>query len=197
MALIERFFDPTSGSMIFDGIDYRDMDVRELRNRMGLVSQDADLFPGSISYNLKLGCASNQTVTDADIQAACQKCGLHEFISSLPDGYNTDCSSGLSGGQAQRLCIARALIRNPEVLLLDEPTSALDAHSEAHVQAALLEEASKDRTTIMVAHRLASIQHVDRIFVFEHGSVVESGTHSELVEQNGLYASMAKAQSLA
>ncbi|CAK3922291.1 related to multidrug resistance [Lecanosticta acicola] len=197
MALVERFLDPTSGTMMFDGIDYRDIDVQRLRSRMGLVTQDPDLFPGSIAYNIKLGSAPDQTITDGDIQVACQKCGLHDFITSLPEGYSTNCSSGLSGGQKQRLSIARALIRNPDILLLDEPTSALDAHSEAHVQAALLAEASKDRTTIMVAHRLASIQHCDRIYVFDNGSVVEQGTHSELVQQDGLYASMAKAQSLA
>lgn len=200
MALIERFYDTTDGAILYDGVDIRDMDVRTLRSHMGLVSQDPDLFSGSIMYNIKLGAPSGQSVTEEEVQAACKKCGLHDFITSLPEGYNTDCgsssSSQMSGGQKQRLAIARALVRNPELLLLDEPTSALDAHSEAHVQNTLA-EAAKGRTTVIVAHRLASIQHVDRIFVFEHGRIVAQGTHTELVAEGGLYASMAKAQSLA
>jgi ABC-type multidrug transport system fused ATPase/permease subunit len=200
VALMERFYDTTAGSVLYDGVDIRDMDVRKLRSHMGLVAQDPDLFTGSILYNVKLGAPFGQPVSDEDVVAACKKCGLHDFITSLPEGYNTDCgsssSSQLSGGQKQRVAIARALVRNPEVLLLDEPTSALDAHSEAHVQAALA-EAAKGRTTVIVAHRLASIQHVDKIFVFENGRVVAAGTHAALVAEGGLYASMAKAQSLA
>ena len=199
MALIERFYDVTEGALLFDGQDVRDMDVRTLRSCMGLVSQEPDLFTGSIAYNVKLGAPPGVTITDRDVEAVCKKCGLHDFITSLPDGYNTECgsssSSRLSGGQKQRLAIARALVRNPEVLLLDEPTSALDAHSEAHVQESL-NEAAKGRTTIIVAHRLASIQHADQIFVFDQGKLVAQGTHAELVRQGGLYATMAKTQAL-
>lgn len=199
MALIERFYDVTEGSLFYDGRDVRELDVRLLRSHMGLVSQDPDLFSGSISYNVKLGAPPGMPVTEDDVQAACKKCGLHDFITSLPEGYNTECGSSsaskLSGGQKQRLAIARALVRNPEVLLLDEPTSALDAHSEAHVQESL-NEAAKGRTTIIVAHRLASIQHADQIFVFDGGKCVARGTHAELMQEAGLYATMAKAQSL-
>jgi len=199
IALIERFFDPTEGSVLLDGVDLRDMDVKDLRKVIGLVSQEPDLFPGSISYNVKLGAAPGTLVDDAAVEAACQKCGLHDFITSLPDGYNTECGSSgtskLSGGQRQRVAIARALVRDPQILLLDEPTSALDAHSEAQVQAALA-AAARGRTTIVVAHRLASVQRADRIFVFDQGRVIASGTHAQLVQRCPLYASMAKAQSL-
>ena len=176
------------------------MDVTSLRNGIGLVSQEPDLLPGSIAYNVKLGATAEQDVTDHDIENACKKCGLHDFITSLPDGYNTDCGSNgsakLSGGQRQRVALARAFIREPEILLLDEPTSALDAHSERQVQEAI-QDVAQNLTTLIVAHRLASIQHVDRIVVFDQGRVVEHGTHAELVEMAGLYASMAKAQGLA
>nr|OQO08212.1 hypothetical protein B0A51_18221 [Rachicladosporium sp. CCFEE 5018] len=176
------------------------MNARKLRSRMSLVPQEPDLFPGSISYNVELGAAPGQTVTQSDVEAVCKQCGVHDFIVSLPDGYNTDCSSNnsvkLSGGQGQRIAIARAMIRKPEILLLDEPTSALDAYSERLVQDSL-EAASKGRTTITVAHRLASVQAADCIFVFDEGRIVERGTHSELINMRGLYASMAKAQSVA
>lgn len=199
IALIERFFDPTEGSILLDGVDIREMDVKDLRKTMGLVSQEPDLFPGSISYNVKLGAAPGEAVTDEAVMAACKKCGLHDFITSLPDGYNTECGSSgtskLSGGQRQRVAIARALVRDPQILLLDEPTSALDAHSEAQVQAALA-AAARGRTTVVVAHRLASVQRADKIFVFDQGRVIASGTHAQLVQRCPLYASMAKAQSL-
>ncbi|KAI7543528.1 hypothetical protein KC317_g16271 [Hortaea werneckii] len=175
------------------------MDLQALRDKISLVSQEPDLFPGSIAYNVKLGRSSRQTVTDADVEHACRQCGLHDFIISLPEGYNTECgsagSSRLSGGQRQRVAIARALIRNPEVLLLDEPTSALDAHSEQLVKRSL-EDAAQGRTTVVVAHRLASIQHAHRIYVLDQGTVVEEGSHEELVKKGGLYSSMAKAQSI-
>ncbi|KAK4570181.1 hypothetical protein LTR86_002261 [Recurvomyces mirabilis] len=200
ISLMERFHDVSSGSILFDGVDVRDMDVQALRARIGLVAQESELLPGSIAHNIRLGCAAGQIVTDEEIRELCKRCGLHNFVQSLPDGYNTDCggstSSKLSVGQRQRVALARALIRNPEVLLLDEPTSALDAHSEAHIQQALA-EAGKGRTTVTVAHRLASVRNADRIYVFDEGRIVESGTHHELVANGGLYASMAKAQAVA
>ncbi|KAH9826479.1 Multidrug ATP-binding cassette transporters (ABC) transporter [Teratosphaeria destructans] len=197
ISLIERFYDPLSGTVRLDGQDIRSMDVKRLRDRMGLVSQEPDLLPGSISYNVRLGARHDQEISEADIADVCKQCGLHDFITSLPDGYNTECgstgASKLSGGQRQRLAIARALIRQPEMLLLDEVTSALDAHSERIVQDSLA-AATQDRTTIMVAHRLASIQHADRIYVLDNGRVVESGTHAELMRNGLLYASLAKTQ---
>ena len=200
VALLERFYDPSEGSVSVDGTNICDIDARTLRSRISLVPQEPELFPGSIAYNVKLGSVQPQDVSQDDVEEACARCGLHEFIISLPEGYTTDCASNgstkLSGGQRQRLAIARAMIRNPEILLLDEPTSALDAHSERAVQEAL-NAASSGRTTITVAHRLASIQHMDRIIVFDEGTIVEMGTHAELIEKGGLYSSMAKAQSVA
>lgn len=200
IALLERFYDAAEGQVAVDGVNVCNIDARKLRSRISLVPQEPELFPGSIAYNVKLGASRGQNVTQEDVEEVCRRCGLHDFIVSLPEGYTTDCASNgvtkLSGGQRQRLAIARAMIRNPEILLLDEPTSALDAHSERMVQESLA-TASAGRTTITVAHRLASIQHMDRIIVFEMGSIVEMGTHRELMENGGLYASMAKAQSVA
>lgn len=199
IALIERFFDPSTGQVLFGGTDAAMMDVDDLRNITALVPQEPELFPGSIEYNIRLGAANGQEVTLRDVRKCAQVVGLHDFISSLSEGYATDCGSvagsQLSGGQRQRLSLARALIRDPKILLLDEPTSALDAHSENQVQDAL-KVAAKGRTTIIVAHRLASIQQVDRIIVFDQGTIVEQGRHSELLEKGGLYASMARAQAL-
>lgn len=199
LALIERFYDPANGTMIFEGMDMREINTQDMRRRMALVPQDPELFPGSITYNIKLGASSNESITQDIVESVAKRCGLHDLISSLPDGYNTECGSmagsQLSGGQRQRLSLARALVRDPEVLILDEPTSALDATSEKQIQAALKREA-EGRTTIIVAHRLASICDVDRIIVIDDGRVVEQGTHAHLVELGGLYASMARAQGL-
>lgn len=199
IALIERFYDPSYGHILFSGVDAVNMNVEDLRSMSALVPQEPELFPGSIEHNISLGAVNSQTVTLQQVQECAVTVGLHDFISSLPEGYATDCGSvagsQLSGGQRQRLSLARALIRNPKVLLLDEPTSALDAHSEKQVQDAL-KAAAKGRTTVIVAHRLASIQQVDRIIVFDRGQVIEQGRHSELMQSGGLYASMAKAQAL-
>ncbi|KAF2687161.1 leptomycin B resistance protein pmd1 [Lentithecium fluviatile CBS 122367] len=198
MHLIERFFDPTSGQILVDGHDVREEDVQAHRARLGLVEQEPDLFPGSVKFNIGLGAKPGIEVTDDDIIEVAKKCELHEFIMSLPEGYNTEVGahgSKLSGGQRQRLAIARALIRDPEILLLDEATSQLDANTERQIRRAIA-VASKGRTTIMIAHRLASVQHADRIFVFEHGKIVEHGKHDELVASWGIYSAMVAAQEL-
>lgn len=198
ISLLQRFYDPTSGSVKLDGEDIRGVSVSQHRSRLGLVPQDPDLFPGSISYNIGLGAAPGQEVTDDDVRQICKKCGIHDFIMSLPEGYNTECGtngSKLSGGQKQRVAVARALIRSPEVLLLDEYTSALDAHSEQHIKKAVA-GAAEGRTTIVVAHRLSTVQHATRIYVFDDGRVQEVGNHEELVAAGGLYASLVKTQTL-
>ncbi|PNS17153.1 Leptomycin B resistance protein pmd1 [Sphaceloma murrayae] len=198
IALIERFYDASNGRLVIDGQDVRSIPVSKHRDRLGLVPQEPDLFPGSVLYNIRLGAVDGQTVTDEEIIAVCKECGIHEFIISLPEGYNTECGrngSKLSGGQKQRIAIARALIRSPDILLLDEYTSALDAHSERDVKKAV-ENATRGRTTIVVAHRLSTVQHANRIIVLDHGKIAEIGSHGELVSRGGIYASMVAAQAL-
>lgn len=196
--LIERFFDPTSGQVFLDGQDIRQEAVRNHRARLALVEQEPDLFPGSVKFNIGLGKRPGTEVSDEDIQRVAKECELHDFIMSLPEGYNTQVGahgSKLSGGQRQRLAIARALIRDPEILLLDEATSQLDANTEREVRRAIA-VASKGRTTIMIAHRLASVQHADRILVFDAGRIAEQGRHDELVAMGGIYAAMVATQEL-
>jgi ATP-binding cassette subfamily B (MDR/TAP) protein 1 len=196
--LIERFFDPTSGQVYLDGHDIRTESVQTHRSRLALVEQEPDLFPGTVKFNIGLGRRPGTEASDAEIITVAKKCELHDFIMSLPEGYNTEVGahgSKLSGGQRQRLAIARALIRDPEILLLDEATSQLDATTERDVKQAIA-AASTGRTTIMIAHRLASVQHADRIFVFDSGRIVEQGRHDELVDLGGIYAAMVSAQEL-
>lgn len=196
--LIERFFDPTAGQVYLDGRDIRNEPVQIHRSRLALVEQEPDLFPGSVKFNIGLGRRPGADVSDDDIVAVAKKCELHDFIMSLPEGYSTDVGahgSKLSGGQRQRLAIARALLRDPEILLLDEATSQLDAHTEREIRRTIA-AASRGRTTIMIAHRLASVQHADKIFVFDAGRIVEQGRHDELVAEGGIYAGMVTAQEL-
>lgn len=196
--LIERFFDPTAGQVYLDGRDIRNEPVQTHRARLALVEQEPDLFPGSVKFNIGLGRRPGAEISDDDIVAVAKKCELHEFIMSLPEGYNTEVGahgSKFSGGQRQRLAIARALLRDPEILLLDEATSQLDANTEREIRRTIA-AASKGRTTIMIAHRLASVQHADKIFVFDAGKIVEQGRHDELVSEGGIYAGMVAAQEL-
>jgi ATP-binding cassette subfamily B protein len=187
LRLLLRFYDPQSGSIRLDGVDLREADPQQVRARMALVAQDAPLFSGSALDNIRYG--REEASIDA-IMAASRAAEADGFISVLPQGYDTplgERAKTLSGGQKQRLAIARALVRNAPVLLLDEATSALDAENERLVQQAL-HDAMTGRTTLVIAHRLATVQRADRIVVMDAGRVVEQGTHTDLVAQGGLYA---------
>ncbi|CAG9855747.1 unnamed protein product [Phyllotreta striolata] len=186
--MIERFYDPKSGTVSLDGNNLKDLSLNSLRSFLGIVSQEPNLFNKSIAENIAYGDNSRVVGMDEIIQAA-KKANIHTFISGLPRGYDTKLGEKavqLSGGQKQRIAIARALVRNPKILLLDEATSALDTESEKVVQEAL-DEAKKGRTCITIAHRLTTIQDADLICVIDRGIVAESGTHQELLEKNGLY----------
>ncbi|KAK9471437.1 P-loop containing nucleoside triphosphate hydrolase protein [Dipodascopsis tothii] len=188
LALIERFYDVAAGAVLVDGLDVRAHSLAALRRHLALVQQETSLFEGSIRENIALGAASRQIDT-ALLHHVCKQANIHDYIMSLPDGYDTDCGPRgtlLSGGQRQRIALARALVRDPRVLLLDEATSALDRASEEAVQRAL-DLAAAGRTTIAVAHRLATVERADRIYVFDAGQVVESGTHAELLAAGGRY----------
>ncbi|KAJ6264894.1 ABC multidrug transporter mdr1 [Drechslerella dactyloides] len=197
ISLIERFYNPLTGDITLDGQDISELNLKDLRSHMALVSQEPTLYQGTIKHNIVLG-ALRDGVTDEEIHKACRDANIYDFIMSLPEGFETLCGSRgvlLSGGQKQRIAIARALIRNPKILLLDEATSALDSESEKVVQAAL-DNAREGRTTICVAHRLSTIQNADVIYVFDQGKIVESGTHHELMALKRRYAELVKLQGL-
>ncbi len=187
--LIPRFYDVTSGRITVDGVDVGDQDIHELRSRMAAVPQEIELFSGTIAENLRVAKAD---ATDDEIEVACRAANAHDFISEFPDGYETvvgERGIKLSGGQRQRVAIARALLADPKLLILDEATSSLDAESEALVQSAL-EVLMRDRTTIVIAHRLSTVRQADRLVVLADGRIVEEGTHDELVNQGGLYSEL-------
>ena len=191
--LLLRFYDPKTGSIKLDGVETSTLNLQDLRSRIGIVPQDAVIFSTSALENIRYG---KPEATDDEVKAAAKAAFADEFIAKLPEGYDTflgERGVRLSGGQRQRIAIARAMLKNPPLLLLDEATSALDAESERMVQAAL-ESAMKDRTTLVIAHRLATIQQADRIIVLDHGQIAEQGTHAELVAKGGLYARLAELQ---
>ena len=192
-ALLLRYYDPQQGQVLLDGIPIQNLSLHDLRQRIGIVPQEPVLFSSSALENIRYG---KPDATDEEVRAAAVAAFADEFIVDLPEGYNTflgERGVRLSGGQRQRIAIARAMLKNPPLLLLDEATSALDAHSERMVQAAL-ESAMRGRTTLVIAHRLATVQQADKILVLEHGRLVEQGKHAELVQLGGVYAGLAALQ---
>ena len=191
--LLQRFYDPKGGAIKIGGVDLRDMRRDDFRQALSLVPQEPVIFAATARDNIRFG---RQDATDAEVEAAARAAAAHEFVAELPNGYDTYVGERgvmLSGGQRQRIAIARAILRDAPILLLDEATSALDAESERAVQTAV-EQMSKGRTTLVVAHRLATVKRADRILVFEAGKIVASGTHEDLVAQGGLYARLARLQ---
>nr|XP_022339240.1 multidrug resistance protein 1-like isoform X1 [Crassostrea virginica] len=193
--LIQRMYDPEKGRILLDGKDIKELNTNWLRNNIGVVSQEPVLFGMTIAENIKLG---NTDATIQEIEDAAKAANAHDFITKLPHGYRTlvgERGAQLSGGQKQRVAIARALIRNPRILLLDEATSALDSESEKIVQSAL-DQARLGRTTVMVAHRLTTVQNADIIYVVDKGEIIEYGTHSQLMQKEEFYYQLVQAQSL-
>ncbi|MYL58350.1 ATP-binding cassette domain-containing protein [Virgibacillus halodenitrificans] len=192
-SLIPRFYDVESGSITIDGIDLRDMTKESLRKQIGIVQQDVFLFTGTLKENIAYG---NRDATDEEIKHAARQAHMEEFINELPDGYETQVGERglkLSGGQKQRIAIARMFLKNPPILILDEATSALDTETETIIQKALTELA-KERTTLIIAHRLATIKNADRIMVVTKSGIEEEGSHEELLQRDGIFAHLHKVQ---
>jgi subfamily B ATP-binding cassette protein MsbA len=191
--LIPRYYDVTSGSIKIDGIDIREYAPRDLIGLMGIVTQEAILFNDTVINNITFGL---ENVSREDVIAAARIANAHDFISQMEEGYDTnigDRGGKLSGGQRQRIAIARAVLKNPPILILDEATSALDTESERLVQEALT-NLMKNRTSIVIAHRLSTIQHADEIIVLKEGEIAETGNHNDLIKQKGLYSHLCKLQ---
>ncbi len=191
--LIPRFYDPTSGQVLLDGHDLRELSLRNLRQNIGMVMQESFLFAGSLRDNIKYG---RPDATDEQVVQAAIAANAHDFIMEFPDGYETrvgERGARLSGGQRQRITIARAILSNPRILILDEATSDLDSASEALIQDAL-EKLMQGRTTFIIAHRLSTVTHADKILVIDDGRIVEQGTHAELAHAGGLYEELCKVQ---
>lgn len=182
-----RFYDVSGGAVLIDGHDVRDVTLKSLRSAIGIVQQDVYMFAGTVRDNIAYG---KPEASEAEIIEAAKNANIHDFIMSLPDGYDSyvgERGTRLSGGQKQRIAIARVFLKNPQILILDEATSALDNESERYIQASL-ERLSKNRTTIVVAHRLSTIRNADEIIVINHNGIQERGSHDELLAENGLYA---------
>jgi len=195
ISLIPRFYDVTGGSIKVDGIDIRDVKARSLRDNIGMVLQDNILFSESIAVNIRMG---KPDATDEEVIAAAKAANAHQFIKEMPQGYDTlvgERGVKLSGGQKQRIAIARVFLKNPPILIFDEATSALDLESE-HLIQETMEELAEERTTFIVAHRLATITHADRIVVIENGEITESGSHDELMKKQGSYYDLYQVQNL-
>jgi ABC-type multidrug transport system fused ATPase/permease subunit len=192
--LLQRFYDPKEGRITFDGVDLRDLPLGWLRAQIGYVSQDSSVFAGTVTENIRYG---RLDASDEEVETAARAAHAHAFIAAWPEGYRTrvgERGATLSGGQRQRLAIARALLRDPKLLILDEATSALDVESEGLVQEAM-ERLMKGRTTLVIAHRLATVRRADRIITLQDGRVVESGNHQELLAVGGVYAQWVERQS--
>ena len=187
--LLLRFYDVNSGEILVDGTDIKNLTLESLRDKIGVVSQDVFLFNDTVKYNIAYG---KLDAGDEEIENAAKAANAHKFISAMPDGYNTligERGMKLSGGEKQRIAIARAMLKNPPILVLDEATSALDSESEKLVQEAI-ETLMKNRTVILIAHRLSTVKNADQIIVIDKGTVVERGKHQELLDKNGVYAKL-------
>jgi subfamily B ATP-binding cassette protein MsbA len=196
-SLLPRFWDVTDGRITFDGVDIRQLRLHDLRGMIGIVPQEPTLFSGTVRDNIAYAKAGDSaSVTDAEIEAAARAANAHEFIVRLPDGYNTKVGERgvkLSGGQRQRLAIARVFLKNPALVILDEATSNLDSESERYVEAAM-EELLRGRSTLIIAHRLSTVLRADRVVVLDHGRVVETGKHADLLTAEGTYAKLYRGQ---
>jgi ABC-type multidrug transport system fused ATPase/permease subunit len=191
--LLHRVFDPSRGRVLVDGLDIRSLTLESLRDNIGVVFQEPFIFARSIEENLRIG---KPDATAAEMELALEQAQASEFVKRSPNGLQTvigERGRNLSGGERQRLSIARALLKNPPIMILDEATSALDAKTERQVQVAI-DAAMRGRTTFVIAHRLATIRHADRILMFDQGRIIESGTFDELVAQGGAFATLARAQ---
>jgi ATP-binding cassette subfamily B protein len=191
--LLPRLYDPGRGRILIDGQDLRDLTLQSLGEQIGMVTQESHLFHDTIRANLLY---ARPSATVAEMEAACRAANIHDFIVGLPQGYDSivgERGYRLSGGEKQRIAIARVILKDPRILVLDEATSHLDSQSEALIQSAL-EQVMKGRTSVVIAHRLSTILAADLILVFDRGQVVEQGTHDELLSRNGLYAALYRTQ---